>query len=238
VGICRWAVALTLVAATACGQPEHRYITNKAEGIYIKVPRHWNQIDQAEFDAEEIGDPFSLDGQIKRALTWGVAFDAADPPTLAHLPAGSDSAEPLVFLKVVNLAQWDLPPLESAEALKNMKALRANMSLDILRNSFLPTTEDRRATIGASGELGAKLVKSFELLRDEEVTPGKGLYGVRSVYNYKIGTQLETFDVTALVDDKHSRFYLLVVRCTAMCYVQRHAELNDVVNSFTVRGSG
>jgi hypothetical protein len=237
VGVCRWAVALVLVAATACGQPQHHYVTNKTEGIYVKVPRGWHQVDQAEFDAEQIGDPFSLDGQIKRALTWGVAFDAADPPTLDHLPAGSDSADPMVFLKVVNLAQVDLSPFEDAEALKNIKALRANMSLDVLRNSFLPITEDRRETIATSGEQGAKFVESFELLRDEEITPGKGFYGVRSVYNYRLGNELETFDVTALVDDKHSKYYLLVVRCTARCYLERHGELDKIVQSFTVRGN-
>jgi len=234
-GVCRWAVALVLVAVTACGQPEHRYVTNKAEGVYLKVPRHWHQVDPLELDAP-LGDPFSLDAWVQRQLTWRVAFDAAEQPTLDHL-SGSDSSEPMLMLQVVNLAQVDVPPLADNKSLKNIKELRANLSLDVLRNRFLPITADKRAEIAASGDpRGAQLVESFELLLDEEITPAKELYGVRSVYNYRLGIELETFDLTALADNKHSRLYILLVRCTARCYAERHDELDKIVRSFTVRG--
>lgn len=230
-GVCRWAVALVLVAATACGQPEHHFVKNSAEGVYIKVPRGWRQIEQAEVD-RLLGDGTSLESRVQRDLTWSVAYDASDQPTVTHLL--SNAGEPVVYMRVDRLLPgingFKLPP-----GLEQFAKQRDELSLNTLRDTFLPVSESEREEAAAKGFAEAG---TFELLTDEIVNPSKGLYGVHSVYNYKFGDVVQTFDLTALVDDKHSRLYLLLLRCTAQCYSARQAELQEIVSSFTVRGAG
>lgn len=227
-----WAAALLLIATAACGQPEHQYVKNSDEGVYIRVPRGWHQVDQAEVDTLLLGDGTSLESQVQRDLTWSVAYDASDEPTMTHFFA--NSGQPIVYMRVDRLLPglngFKLPP-----GLERFAKQRDELSLNALRDWLLPVSEDERAAWAAQGFAATG---TFELLEDEIVNPSKGLYGVHSVYNYKLGEDVQSFDLTALVDDKHSRLYVLMVRCTALCYQQRRNELAEIVSSFTVRGTG
>jgi hypothetical protein len=107
------------------------------------------------------------------------------------------------------------------------------VSLDMLRNAFLPVTDDARQ---AAAE--ALPLEGFELLHDEVLTPSNGLHGVRVVYDYELGFGvLHTFDLTALVNNDSSKLYLLIIRCSTSCYRERAGELDTIAKSFTVRGT-
>jgi hypothetical protein len=113
------------------------------------------------------------------------------------------------------------------------ESLRGPVSLDFLRNIFLPVTESVRAAYDQAGDSG---LSGFELLQDEVLAPADGIHGVRVVYNYRLPSGVvHTIDLTAHANNDSSVIYLLLIRCTATCYTERAAELNEIATSFTVR---
>lgn len=214
--------ALVLAAVLAgpagiagCGSPEYTYVTNSQQRLYLKVPSSWHRIDgnalrSAETSGAESG---SQQAKLIEALTWSVAYDAA-APSPSHVFGGLVLA-PVVYAKVQQLTE----PARSA------------VSFDLLRNFLLPVTDAAREQAAKSGSG----LSGFELISDQVVTPSPGIRGVHVVFNYAVGPFVQTFDQTALVNDDASRLYLLLVRCSAQCYSQRHQELDAVVSSFTVR---
>jgi hypothetical protein len=101
----------------------------------------------------------------------------------------------------------------------------------MLRNAFLPVTDDARE--GAAATLP---LTGFELVQDEVLTPSSGLHGVRVIYDYELANEvLHTFDQTALVNNDGSKIYLLIIRCSTSCYRERSSELDTIAKSFTVR---
>ena len=85
----------------------------------------------------------------------------------------------------------------------------SQVSLDSLRNLFLPVSSARQQA-AASGQA----FEGFELIRDDVLT-SDGLRGVRSTYNYEISGGLQTFDLSAFVNDENGKVYMLLVRCSA-----------------------
>jgi hypothetical protein len=205
-------VALSAVLS-ACGSSQYTYVKNSDAQVYLKVPRSWTAINQEALEAEVSGDSSSASGQFERMLSWNAAFDAHKKPSAQHIKA-TDVSDPLVWVMV-----RDLRPAEGN-----------GMSLDRMRNLSLPITETAREAAGIDETAG------FELLADGRLNPRKGLYGVRSVFNYKFGEQVQTFDQTVLINDKHNKLYYLLARCSARCYTERQSEFAAVIESFTVRG--
>ena len=211
--------ALVAVGAGACGAPGYTYVKNSGEKTYFRVPTSWRQVDQAGLDfmtREE--NPDSATAQLRKRITWTVAYDADDTPTAAHLFSITTTDDPIAYAKVQHLA-----PDQS-----NV------VSFDGLRNLFLPVTVTARSAAQEAGTL----LPGFELLADDLVTPSAGVRGVRVVYNYELPNGvLHTFDQTALVNNDASVYYLLVIRCSSRCYRDRQAEIDAVATSFTVRST-
>lgn len=211
------ALAVLLPAALAgCGSAKYTYVKNSDAQAYFKVPAEWRKIDQRTLDqALGSADPASATARLNQRLSWSVAFDAHPSPSPAHL-YGFGSDQPFVWARIQRLTakQWDA------------------ISLDAMRNVLLPVTAEARQ----ESAQGGSMLGSFELLRDESITPGHGLRGVRVTYNYALPplAALQTFDQTAYVSDG-GRLYLLLLRCSARCYLDRRGELDDIVKSFTVR---
>ena len=216
-------VALFAVTLAGCGEPAYTYVTNSGAHTYFKVPRSFHQVSQ-----EDLGDPFSgsdpdsASRQLERRLIWSVGFDANPQPAAEHLYATSN--QPFVYSSV--------RPLTPEQ--------QGTVSFDLLRNLILPVsvlrlppTDVRRIQAEQQGYNA----DSFELLRDDTLTPGRGVRGIRVVYNYQsqLSAVLDTFDLTAYVNDDASRMYFLLIRCSARCYRQRLAELDGIATSFTVR---
>jgi len=207
-------VGLVMVLAS-CGSPEFTYVQNSGEHTYFKVPAEWTEIDRAALDgmlAPE--DPDSVAAQVRKQLIWSVAYDADPEPSPTHLFGAS--TKPFVYASVRKLAESE----------------RGAVSFNTLRNFVLPVTPEARQSAKDAG----LVLQDFELIRDEVLTPGKGIHGVRAVFNYRHpGGSLQTFDQTAYVTDDASRVYFLLLRCSARCYRERGSELDMVARSFTVR---
>jgi hypothetical protein len=213
-----WGVLLlvgSVGALAACGSPQYTYVKNSGEKTYFKVPAGWHKIDQATLDRVLTSeDPDSASAEVRKKISWSIAYDAATDPSANHL-LGTGSSQPFVYATIRQLSDSE----------------RGVISLNHLRDIFLPVTDQARQTAASQGAP----FDDFELLRDQELTPGGGIRGVRETYNYTVPLGgLQTFDLTAyLSDDGH--MFLMIVRCTAKCFKQRSGELESIIKSFTVR---
>ncbi|GAA3216151.1 hypothetical protein [Actinocorallia longicatena] len=207
-------LALTL---SACGDPSYHYVKNSGDKTYFRVPAEWHEIDEKSLNsALNDTDPDSATAEVIDKITWSVAYDADAKPSAAHL-LGLGSDQPFVYATVRRLTDPE----------------QGTISLNHLRDLFLPVTETSRQTASDNGTG----LRGFELLRDELLTPGHGVRGVRTTYNYSAALGgLQTFDLTAYAsDDGH--LYWMIVRCSAKCFKDRKSELDAIAESFTVRNT-
>ena len=217
VGAVAIAVVAAILGAGGCGTPEFTYVKNSGQKTYFKVPHNWHQIGTESLDNVLSGtNPDSATRQLRQQLWWSVAYDASADPTPDHLLTDDVTTEPIVYARVAQLTESE----------------QNAVSLDMLRNVFLPVTPDARQAATALQLTG------FELVHDEVLTPSSGLHGVRVVYDYELGNGvLHTFDQTALVNNDGSKLYLLIIRCSTSCYRARSSELSAIAKSFTVRSN-
>ena len=146
---------------------------------------------------------------------WTVAYEAGKPTASDFLSFAA--AQPFVFAEIATLNT----------------TTSSEMSYDMLRNSVLPVTSTARQT--ASSQAGYPLT-GFTPIRDQVLTPGQGVHGVRETYNYTYaGGITDTFDEIALTNADQTVVYLLVLHCTTSCYSHDQTEINDVMSSFTIR---
>ncbi len=206
-----------LSLTVACSKPEYTFVSNKDEKTYFKVPYEWTEIDPRSIDSF-VGNtmPGSYNDLRHRSRLWSVAYDAADDPTSLHMTSGMVTPEPVFYFAIQKL--------QTAE--------RDEMSLDVMRNFFLPVTEEQRK-LAEDAEVA---LPGFELIINEEVQPAPDLHGVRVIYNYQMPSGVpHTFDTSVYVNNDTSTLYFLLFRCSFDCYAARKAEIDEVVTSFTVR---
>jgi hypothetical protein len=220
-GAAALAVAAVFAAATACGESKFTYVKNSGEQTYFRVPHEWHRIDESTLESLLIQEPDeSLTAEIKRQLSWSVAYDAAADSSVTHLVTGGTTSQPIVYAEILQLTAQQ----------------QGAISLDLLRNYFYPVTQDAREAAAAAAAVGGREPPFFELVSDEVLTPSKNIHGVRTVYNYELsGGVLHTFDLTALVNNATNHLYVLLIRCSTRCYRDRADELNKIATSFTVR---
>ena len=201
--------ALLLGATIAgCGAPQYTYITNSSANTYFKVPYGWHKI-----------SPSSLAAALEAATgssgsAWTVAYEAGPHPT-ANDFLSFDTSQPFVFAEVGTLTS----------------SASQELSYDTLRDFFLPVTSTARSNVAKEGFP----LTNFEQIRDQVLTPGQGVHGVRETfdYTYTDGAS-DTFDEVVLTNADQTEVYLLVLHCTTTCYSNDQAEINDVMTSFTI----
>jgi hypothetical protein len=210
-------MAVLGVLASACGTSKYTYVANKDEKTYFRVPSSWHQVDEAPIYQTFSGDnPGSAIAQQRRQLTWAAAYDASSDPSPSHMTGVEGGDSPILYVEIRHL----LPSEQN------------QVSYDSLRDSVLAVTDARRQQYAQAGYT----LPDMELLHDEIIPPKDGVRGVREVFNVDFGNGVfNTFDQTALASADSSTLYLLLIRCTAQCYRERVAEINDIATSFTVR---
>ena len=212
------AVAIVVAGVGGCGVPEFTYVKNSEQKTYFKVPHDWHEVSTNSLDDVLSGtNPDSATAELRQQLWWSVAYDASADPTPDHLLTNGVTDKPIVYVRVAQLTE----PQQNA------------VSLDRLRNVFLPVTDDAREAASTTSEL-----TGFELVHDEVLTPASGLHGVRVIFGYELASGvLHTFDQTALVNNDGSKLFLLIIRCSRICYRERSGELDEIATSFTVRSN-
>jgi hypothetical protein len=200
--------ALLLGATVAgCGAPQYTYIANSSANTYFKVPYGWHKI-----------SPSSLSAAIEAATgssstAWSVAYEAGGHPSAADF-LSFDTDQPFVFSEVGQLTT----------------TASQELSYDTLRDFFLPVTSAARSAVAKGFPL-----TNFKQIRDEVLTPGQGVHGVRETFDYTyVDGSTDTFDEDILTNADQTEVYLLVLHCTTACYSNDQAEINDVMSSFTI----
>ena len=145
---------------------------------------------------------------------WTVAYQAGSQPSASDFLA-FDTSQPFVFAEIGTLSSTGMNGL----------------SYDGLRDFFLPVTSTARSTASSEGFP----FTGFSQLRDQVLTPGQGVHGVRETFDYTDGGVTDTFDEIALTNPDQTKVYFLVLHCTSSCYSSDKTEINDVMSSFTIR---
>ena len=199
------------VTVAGCGAPQYTYVANSNESTYFKVPHGWHKIDGTE-----------LQHAMEQVLGspgagWQVAYEAGADPTATDF-LGFASNQPFVFAEIGTLTQ----------------TASQELSYDTLRDFFLPVTSTLRQNEPANFPL-----TDFKQIRDQNLTPGLGVHGVRETFDYTLtgGGPTDTFDEIALTNAEQTVVYFMVLHCTQSCYNADQTEINDVMSSFTVRSS-
>ena len=145
---------------------------------------------------------------------WTVAYQAGSRPSASDFLA-FDTSQPFVFAEIGTLSSTGMNEL----------------SYDSLRDFFLPVTSTARSTASSEGFP----YTGFSQIRDQVLTPGQGVHGVRETFDYTDNGVTDTFDEIALTNPDQTQVYFLVLHCTSSCYSSDKTEINDVMSSFTIR---
>jgi hypothetical protein len=212
-GLVAAAMMTMLLAAlvSACGAPQYTYVTNSDAHTYFKVPRDWQKIDNKEL-AKAISGGATLPPSV-----WTVGYDA-NPNPAAHDVLSPRAKKPFAYAVVEQVNEQT----------------SSILSYNLLRDFFLPVTDDARKTAANDGFS----LTGFRLIRSSVLTPGQGFHGVRETfdYTYPDGSQ-NTFDQVALTNADSTEVYVLLVHCLATCYSSDAKQIDSVMKSFTVRSS-
>jgi len=145
---------------------------------------------------------------------WTVAYQAGSRPNASDF-LSFDTSKPFVFAEIGTLSSTGMNEL----------------SYDSLRDFFLPVTSTARSTASSEGFP----FTGFSQIRDQVLTPGQGVHGVRETFDYTDSGVTDTFDEIALTNPDQTEVYFLVLHCTSSCYSSDKTEIDDVMSSFTIR---
>ncbi|MEU0571395.1 hypothetical protein ABZ297_39190 [Nonomuraea sp. NPDC005983] len=210
------ALLVAALALTACGQPDFTYVRDRDGTTYFKVPASFTQLNADPIELYLSGDqPNSQAAALRAQRVWSTAFDQSAKPTAAHLLS---SADPFVYATVHRLTDDE----------------RDSISLNRLRDFILPVTDQVRQLYEAQAEASgrAPLYTRFELLSDQVLLLDHGARGVRVRFNYQIGDDVQTFDDTAILDEKGGTVSVMLIGCQSICFRKRAAEFDKIANSF------
>jgi hypothetical protein len=197
------------VTVTGCGAPQYTYVANSSQSTYFKVPHGWHQIGGSALQKVEAEVQYP-------AGAWQVAYEAGGSPNASDF-LGFGADHPFVFAEIGTLTQ----------------AGSQDLSYNVLRDIFLPVTSTARQNEPAGYPL-----TGFKQIRDQNLTQGLGVHGVRETFEYTLnGGLTDTFDEIALTNAEDTVVYFLVLHCTTSCYSSDQTQINDVMSSFTIRSS-
>jgi hypothetical protein len=201
---------LLAVSVSGCAPPQYTDVSNPGQTLDFDVPHAWHQI-----SAQSLASELKAAGLQAPGL-WEVAYEAGPESTAADFFA-FDNAQPFVFAETGTLTS----------------AASAGLSYNALRDFFLPVTVTARKN--ESSQPGNAL-SGFRHIRDQVLTPGNGVHGVRETFDYTLtGTgEAATWDEIALTNAQRTRVYFLVLHCSTGCYSADQTQINDVMSSFTV----
>jgi hypothetical protein len=202
------ALIIVGLLVAGCVAPQYTYVTDSADSAYFKVPPSWRQVDQSTLQAAE--GPSSQEG----SYLWSRAYDDSAKPSINNVFSSSET--PVAYASVLGLSA----------------AERNGVSFNSMRDLLLPVTSTARGAASAAHEQ----LSGFASLSDQVITDNHNDRGIREIFDYDLGTTLETFDLTVLANSATTKLYFLLVHCSATCFASDYNQIATVVGSFTVGG--
>lgn len=198
-----------LIAASSlivsCGQPSQRYLANKTERVYLKVPRDWNDVTFTNDDTDRLEAKTS-----QATLLWRVAA-SADPEAT---PASADADFPLLFMAVYQLDG----------------ELNQNMSASLARVAGSPTGFDP-VLPSDSSESALVEVLDYGPLSFNDMNGTRVVFRSRtsSTTDYQL-----VYDLSTAYDSHNFRLYVMQVGCSIECYEDNSETISTVADSWLV----
>ena len=198
-----------LIAASSlivsCGQPSQRYLANKTERVYLKVPRDWNDVTFTNDDTDRLEAKTS-----QATLLWRVAA-SADPEAT---PTSADADFPLVFMAVYQLDG----------------ELNQNMSASLARVAGSPTGFDP-VLPSDSSESALVEVLDYSPLSFNDMNGTRVVFRSRTTSDtdYQL-----VYDLSTAYDSHNFRLYVMQVGCSIECYEDNSETISTVADSWLV----
>lgn len=200
-----------LLLLTAC-TPSKQYAGSKSEGAFFSVPNGWIKVSNKDLNKEESKSLNQDDLDRLSMVSYQEGFTSAPKISPREVFMLTATDHPVVFARI-----RDLFPEE-----------RNAISLNALRNIILPVTSYLDGSRSND--------RNFQLLDDQEVVE-KGGKGVNLRFSFDYEGVNETINQSALYSNDQNKIYLLIIRCSTKCYQKNEKQINEIVKSFTVRGS-
>ena len=231
-------LAVTGAVLAACGAPGHEYVRNTDLRAAFKIPTAWNVF------SEELvlGLPEGPRADTPDPIKWFVGIDGHPEPSATHVLDPSDLAadHPKGFALIQELSF-----VEHDDA-----------NLNMLRNFMFPVDQlvqdDSDARILAYDDTvrrdeihGIHLEFQFREAALAQVTGGGGGQGGQEAQGdlqellqgqgaAVLSPAFVQVSQTALLDANADRLYVMLVLCSAECYARNRADIQSVVDSWTV----
>ncbi|MBU3642515.1 MAG: hypothetical protein FGM48_01095 [Candidatus Nanopelagicaceae bacterium] len=205
------AATIALVMLSAC-TPSKQYEGSKSDGAFFTVPNGWQKVDGTALNKVEAKNANQDELDRLSMVTYQAGFTKAkkiDPKDIFLLEPTKD---PVLYVRI-----RDLFPEE-----------RNAISLNTLRNLVLPITDYLDGTIPND--------RKFELYDDQEINEVGGR-GVSLLYSFDYNGVNETVNQVALMSNDQNKIYVFIIRCSTECYNKNIDEIDEIVNSFTVKGA-
>jgi len=203
---------LAATIASSCGAPSFVYVRDPTNKAIFKIPFAWTRWDKVDFYRDQHPNVGVVTAQSATKGQWLIGFDASPAARISDFLSPS-SSYPTGFAKQ--------RPVDASE----QTTLSTNAGL---RNVVLPIDQQAQ--------------QNPDLLQVDSSTSLKlppGYRGVRVVFTLRetTGAPPMTISQTAVVDPGVANLYLLVIGCATGCYRHDAAEINQVVDSWTMKGS-
>jgi len=206
------ALLLGAVVASSCASPSFTYIRDPTNHAIFKIPYSWTTWDKVDFYRDQHPKVGRVAAQQATTGQWLLGFDASPTAKISDLLSAS-SRYPSGFVKE--------RPVDTSE--------QQTLGTDAgLRNVVIPIDQ------GAAQNPTLLHVNSSSSL---SLPPG--YKGVRVVFTLRDSTDSPavTISQTAVVNPGVTNLYLLVIGCGSACYRAHEAAIQQVVDSWNMKGS-
>ena len=175
-------IIVGLLVSRVRRHPQYTYVTDSADSAYFKVPPSWHQVNRVQPADRPRAQP------ARRAPTSGRGpMTHTAKPSINHV--FSSTAHPVAYASVLGLsvgrAQRRVVQQHAGPAAAGDRRRRARPRPLTTRNS-----------------------SGFASLSDQVITDSHHDRGIREIFDYDLGTTLETFDLTVLTNSDHHQALL------------------------------
>jgi hypothetical protein len=203
----RWgsAVAAAVFVFSACGSSSSRYLANRDEKVYLRVPNSWHDI-----DVSDATDPLLQATSDAKVLSKSVVTPQEDAVEQKDLSGDSPFATMTVY--------------ETTGAFnQQLSASLARRAVGLVSfDPMLPGDEDE----------GLSEVLDFDPNpTNANLSGSRVVYRVRSD---KTSDWVLTVNLSTYFNPSDSRLYALEVVCTPECYEHDAGEIDKIVNSWRI----
>lgn len=200
-----WPVA-ALMVLTACGSSGHRFLANRDEKVYLRVPSSWHDVKLSD----SVKDPLTQATSDAKVISKSIITPQAGVIEQKDL----DGQEPFATMTIY----------ETTGAFnQQMSASLARRAVGLVSyDPLLPSTEDE----------GLSEVLDFDgKPTNAKIAGSRVVYRMRSD---KTKDWLLTVNLSTFFDPSASRLYALEVICSPTCYEKSAADINKIVNSWRI----